>query len=78
MVVNPEEDFIPMIKHHLLFSFFLILIACEPKVEESGVPNVAVNLEINLNDIDNAALKLIGAYIYADGGVRGIIIYHLS
>ena len=67
-----------MIKHHLLFSFFLILIACEPKVEESGVPNVAVNLEINLNDIVNASLKLIGGYIYADGGVRGIIIYHES
>ena len=78
MVVNPVEDFIHMIKHHLLFSFFLILIACEPKVEESGVPNVAVNLEINLNDIDNDPLKLIGGYIYADGGVRGIIIYHES
>jgi hypothetical protein len=67
-----------MIKHHLFIYIFLILIACEPKVEESGVPNVAVNLEINLNDIDNATLKLIGGYIYADGGVRGIIIYHES
>jgi hypothetical protein len=67
-----------MIKSHLFISIFLILIACEPKVEESGVPNVAVNLEINLNDIDNATLKLIGGYIYADGGVRGIVIYHES
>lgn len=78
MVVNLEEDFIHMIKYHLFFSFFLILIACEPKVEESGVPNVAVDLEINLNDIDNAPLKLIGGYVYADGGVRGIIVYHES
>jgi hypothetical protein len=41
---------------------------------QSGVPNVAVNIEINLNDISNADLNLIGGYIYVDGGVRGIII----
>jgi hypothetical protein len=67
-----------MIKPHVLVSLFLTALACDPKVEDSGIPNVAVDLEINLNDIDNAPLKLIGGYIYADGGVRGIIIYHES
>ena len=67
-----------MIKQYILFSLFLFFIACEPKVEESGIPDVAVDLEINLNDIDNTDLKLIGGYKYFTGGVRGIIVYHES
>jgi hypothetical protein len=63
----------------LLFMFLSYLaLSCQPAVMQSGVPNVPVNIEINLNDISNADLKLIGGYIYVDGGVRGIIIRHES
>jgi len=62
----------------LLLSFLVALEACQPKQEISGVPDVAVNVEINLNSLDSAPLRLIGGYIYVDGGVRGIILYHES
>jgi hypothetical protein len=63
----------------LLFIFLLYFtLSCQPAVLQSGVPNVAVNIEINLNDISNVDLKLIGGYIYVDGGVRGIIVRHES
>ena len=78
MAENRAEDFILMSRHFLLVILFLSIHACEPSIEESGVPNVAVNEEINLSDIDNIDLKPIGGYIYVHGGVRGIIVIHES
>lgn len=56
----------------------ILLLACEGDVNVSPVPNVPVDVEVNLNDIDNVDLKQIGGYIYVPGGVRGIIVYRLS
>lgn len=50
------------------------VLACAPAIEESEIPNVPVNVEINLRAIDSAPLQLVGGYIYVDGGVRGIIV----
>jgi hypothetical protein len=50
------------------------LVSCKPVLDDSEVPYVNVNIEINLNDIDNVALKQIGGFIYIEGGVRGIIL----
>lgn len=52
----------------------LLAWACDTSVEQSPIPDVPVQLEVNLNDIDNVALKQIGGYIYLLGGVRGIIL----
>ncbi|MEN8248642.1 MAG: hypothetical protein ABFS32_06895 [Bacteroidota bacterium] len=62
-------------KRHL-FSILTIfaIISCNPMVDDSEVPHVIVNVEINLNDIDNVDLSQIGGYIYVEGGVRGIIL----
>lgn len=51
---------------------------CAGDVNVSPIPNVPVEVEVNLNDIDNVALKQIGGFIYVAGGVRGIIVYRLS
>lgn len=56
------------------FSFF----SCEGNLNISPIPDVPVNVEVNLNDIDNVALKQIGGYIYTPGGVRGLIVYRKS
>jgi len=53
---------------------FSILLACQRTVEESGVPNISVDIEINLSELDNAPLQQIGGFIYVPGGVRGIIL----
>lgn len=78
MAGNRAEAFILMSKHFILITLFFLVMACEPAIEESGVPNIVVNEEVNLNDIDNIDLKLIGGYIYIQGGVRGIIVIHES
>ena len=76
MAGNRAGDFILMSRHFILVILFLLTLACDPAIEESGVPNVVVNEEVNLNDIDNIALKQVGGYIYILGGVRGIIVRH--
>ena len=78
MAGNRVGAFILMSKHLRLVILFFVALSCEPSIEESGVPNVAVNEEINLSDIDNIDLKQIGGYIYVQGGVRGIIVIHES
>ena len=50
------------------------LVSCKPVIDDSEVPYVTVNIELNLNDIDNVPLKQIGGFIYVEGGVRGIIL----
>jgi hypothetical protein len=78
MAKNPDAGFILMNKHKILILLLVIVLACDSTLEESGVPNVAVNIEINLSDVDNIALTQIGGYIYVVGGVRGIIVRHES
>ncbi len=74
LVASQAGASIAMIKKALFLPGLIFLLACDPAIEESGIPNVAVNVEINLRAIDSAPLQLIGGYIYVDGGVRGIIV----
>ena len=78
MVGSQAKGFILMNKRNLILIQIAFLLGCQPAVEQSGIPNVAVNVEVNLSDIDNAALLQIGGYIYLQGGVRGIILFHES
>ncbi len=73
MVENQVKAFMNMNKL-LGLILFLFAVSCEPASQQSPIPNVPVNVEVNLNDIDNAALNQIGGFIYVDGGVRGIIL----
>jgi hypothetical protein len=73
-----DKASIVMIRNGVFFSIFLITLSCEPANEESGIPNVAVNVELNLNDIDNAPLKQFGGFVYAQGGVKGLVVIHES
>ena len=78
MAGNQVGDSIHMNNNFHFFLLFVLLAACDSSIEKSAVPNVPVNIEINLNDIDNVALKQIGGFIYVQGGVRGIIVRHES
>ena len=62
----------------LLITAILLLAGCEGNINVSPIPDVPVNVEINLNDIDNVPLKQIGGYIYHAGGVRGLVVYRKS
>ena len=53
-----------------------MLVACMPSVEETNIPNVRVDIEVDLNSIDSQPLQQIGGFLYLDGGVRGIVLIH--
>jgi Rieske Fe-S protein len=58
-----------------LVVFVLIFSKCTKVEDNSGVPNVAVNLVVNVNLPSNFNIQSIGGYDYYQGGSRGIIIY---
>ena len=43
-----------------------------------GIPDVPVNIYINLNEPAYFGLTVIGGYAYVNGGSRGIIVYRNS
>lgn len=61
------------------FLFFLMAItACSTQEPQTNIPNVNVDIEVDLSSIDNQALQQIGGFIYLDGGVRGIVLIHTT
>lgn len=58
----------------VLFCFSILFFACS-KDQESTVPNVPVNVRINLDNPGYNNLNTIGGSVYVDGGYRGIIVY---
>ncbi len=57
----------------------LFLLACSDKNERVDyIPNVHVNEQINLTNIQYTALRQDRGFVYLSGGVRGIIIIRQS
>lgn len=44
----------------------------------TNIPNVSVNLSININNPPYNTLQTVGGQAYASGGNRGIILYRIS
>ena len=68
---------------HTKTTVFILLLLLLPgfflcKNSNSGIPDVYVNLEIDLNNPDFYSLQGVGNYVYITGGVNGIIIYRKS
>jgi Rieske Fe-S protein len=56
--------------------FLVILFACGKK--EELVPNTYVNMYVYLTDPSCVKLNAIGGWVYAPGGVKGILVYRRS
>jgi len=63
---------------YLLYFFLIIsLSTCDSdEIDTTYLPNVAVNVEINLNLPQYQDLLIGGGYAYANGGVEGLVIYN--
>lgn len=61
----------------MLFSATILLLSCEDN-ENNGVPLVATNIIIQINDPAYQNLSTVGGWEYITGGSRGIIVYRLS
>lgn len=57
-----------------------LLVSCKNDEESNSetIPNVAVNIQINLNNQDFLPLKLDNGFVNVTGGVKGIIVFHQS
>ena len=62
-----------------LFISVLVWLFTGCKTEEPDfIPDVFVDIQINLNNIEYLPLQTPGGFITVDGGVRGIIIYRTN
>ncbi|GAB5539581.1 MAG: hypothetical protein Salg2KO_16840 [Salibacteraceae bacterium] len=60
----------------VLFSLCtLSLSECRERYEEHRVPNVAVNVDIDLNLAPYNDLNFIGGWVYLNGGYNGLIVH---
>ena len=65
-------------KVFLIPLFFVVIIAgCKKNTTtpDTGVPNVAVNFTIDVNNAMYAPLLNVGGFVYVSGGYDGIIIF---
>ncbi|WP_233219216.1 hypothetical protein [Adhaeribacter arboris] len=62
------------------FLFFVLLltgfVACDETTDNPIIPNVLVNEQINLTNIQYNALRRDNGYVYLKSGVKGIILLH--
>jgi len=76
--VSQAKDFTLMNKSSLLAVALLMLTACTTETQIANIPDVLVNIDLNLNNIEAQPLQLDGGFVELDGGVRGIIVYRVS
>lgn len=58
-----------------LIFFLTIILSFSCKGEQDKIPNVYVNISLDLNKPDYSTLSGIGNYVYITGGVSGIVVY---
>jgi hypothetical protein len=57
---------------------FFVAVACKKKNSSSIVPNIPVEVTINLTLPSYSALSNVGGWAYLSGGSRGIVVYRRS
>lgn len=68
-----------MIIRRLIYFFFLLgLGACAENNVTPNIPDVLVNEQLNLTNIQYNRLRQDNGYVYISGGVRGIVIIRKS
>lgn len=77
MVKKQGKDFIDMrIKSLLIVSLMLAFGNCRNNNVTESIPRGPVNITLDLNLLDNQHLLVPGSFVYAEGGVKGVLIVH--
>ena len=66
---------------YILFTSVLIALffSCKSDKNNSGViPDVYVDLQLNLSNVEYQPLQTTNGYVHINGGARGIIVYRSS
>lgn len=53
----------------------LVFISCRKNRNQDNAPIIPVDIYVNLNLPSNQALNIAGGWAYAQGGIKGVIIY---
>jgi len=70
-----------------VFKYLLVVISaifiastwsCVDKVPHDAIPEVAVNLNIDVNSTMYIELNTIGGWVYLTGGYKGILVYRIA
>ena len=61
-------------KIRILTLFCLLFFSCQK--DEDYIQNVMVDIDLNLTLPEFSDLQTVGNYIFINGGVKGIIVYH--
>lgn len=65
------------IKNNILFfSLFLLFFSCKKNNDQEIIPDVFVDIEINVNNQEYLDLRRDGGSVNISGGVKGILLYH--
>ena len=62
------------IRNYLILALLLLLAGCDDNPERPLIPNVLVNEQLNLTNIQFNKLRQDNGYVYLNAGVRGIIV----
>ncbi|WP_223816126.1 Rieske (2Fe-2S) protein [Adhaeribacter rhizoryzae] len=62
------------IRNYLIAGSFLLLAGCDDNNAAPLIPNVIVNDQLNLTNIQYNRLRQDNGYVYLNAGVRGIIV----
>jgi len=63
-------------KIKIIALFCLLFFSCQK--EEDYIPNVVVDIDLNLTLPEFSDLQTVGNYIFITGGVKGVIVYRQS
>jgi len=63
---------------NIVICLLFLLTACGKTSVAPIIPNVLVNKQLNLTNIEFAKLRQVYGYVYLEGGVRGIIVIRVN
>lgn len=71
-----------MRRHHFIFAIIILTMPffsnCAKENPNNVVPNVYVDVILNINEPSSFNLQPIGGWMYYNGGSNGLIIYHAN
>jgi len=62
----------------LVLSLILIAGSCDKQTAHETIPNVAVDIYIDVNSTLYVQLNTIGGWLYLTGGYKGVLVYRVS
>ena len=71
-----------ILKYSVILTVVVLLLSstwgCQKKVDHPSIPNVSVNLYLDISSTLYIELSTVGGHVYLTGGYKGIVVYRVS